>query len=130
MRPGVLPMTQKQSDRDLNRLVRHPPVKETEIPKVPHQDHVDNFFNSRGIVHTEFIPEGKTVNAEFYKGVIDRQIHPAAFCSQDFFLLHDNAPAQKAATVCQFLTQKILQPLIMPHTLQIYLCQTIFCSSS
>jgi hypothetical protein len=30
------------------------------------------FFDSQGIVHKEIIPEGKTVNAEFYKGVMDR----------------------------------------------------------
>jgi len=29
-------------------------------------------------------------------------------------LLHDNAPAHKAAGVCQFLTQKMLQPSITP----------------
>jgi len=71
-------------------------------------------------VHKEFIPEGKTVNAEFYKGVMNRllkQIHrvrPAAFCFRDFFFLHDNAPAHKAASVCQFLTEKSLQPFITP----------------
>jgi hypothetical protein len=26
------------------------------------------------------------------------------FCSRKFFVLHDNAPANKAASVCQFLT--------------------------
>jgi len=61
------------------------------------------FFDSQGVVHKEFIPEGKTVNAEFYKGVMDcllkriHQVCPAAFCSQEFFLLHDNAPTHKAA---------------------------------
>jgi hypothetical protein len=25
------------------------------------------FFDSPGVVHKEFVPEGKTVNAEFYK---------------------------------------------------------------
>jgi len=70
------------------------------------------FFNSQGIVHKEFIPEGKTVSREFYKGLKDRllkriqRVCPAVFCSRDFFLLHDNAPAHKAASVCQFLTQK------------------------
>jgi hypothetical protein len=48
------------------------------------------------------------------------------FCSRDFFsLLHDDAPAHKAASVCQFLTQKILQTfyhLPPPGTVQIYLC--------
>jgi len=87
-------------------------------------------------VHKEFVPEGKTVNAEFYKGVMDRlpkriqRVRPAAFCCRDFFLLHDNALAHKAASVCQFLTQKMLQPFITPRTVQIYLRQTIFCSRS
>jgi histone-lysine N-methyltransferase SETMAR len=44
MRPGVLSMTPKQSDRVLNELVRHSSNGETEISKVPHQDHANNFF--------------------------------------------------------------------------------------
>jgi hypothetical protein len=52
------------------------------------------------------------------------------FCCRDFWLLHDNAPAHKAASVCQFLTPKMLQPFITPRTLLIYLRQTIFCSPS
>jgi histone-lysine N-methyltransferase SETMAR len=31
-------------------------------------------------------------------------------------LLHDNAPAHKAASVCQLLTQKMLQSFIIPRT--------------
>jgi histone-lysine N-methyltransferase SETMAR len=71
-------------------------------------------------MHKEFIPEGKTVNAEFYKGVMDRLlkriqwVRLAAFCPQDFFLLHDNAPAYKAASVCQFLTQNNVTTLYHP----------------
>jgi len=94
-------------------------------------------FDSQGAVHKEFVPEGKTVNAEFYKGLIDRllkrfqRVRPAAFSCRDVFLLHDNAPAHKAASVCQFFTpQKMLNPLSPPSTLHIYLRQTIFCSSS
>jgi len=51
------------------------------------------FYDSEGAVHKEFVPEGKTVNAEFYKGLMDhflkriQQVHPAAFCSSDFFLV-------------------------------------------
>jgi hypothetical protein len=75
-------------------------------------------------VHIEVIPEGKTVNTKFYKGIMDhllkhiQQVCPAAFCSRDFFLLHNNAPAHKAASFCQFLTQKnvttIYHPLYYP----------------
>jgi len=75
------------------------------------------FFDSQGVVHKEFVPEWKTVNAEFYKEVMDRllkrihRVRPAAFCSRDFFLLHDDAPAHKAVRVCQFLTKKSYNPL-------------------
>jgi histone-lysine N-methyltransferase SETMAR len=55
-------------------------------------------------VQKDFVPEEKTINAVFYKGIMDctlkciQQDGPATFCSQDFFLLHDNAPAHKAAS--------------------------------
>jgi hypothetical protein len=68
-------------------------------------------------VHKEYVPEGKTINAEFYKGITNhllkriQRVHPAAFCSRDFFLLHDNVPTHKAASVCQFLTQKNVKTL-------------------
>ena len=70
------------------------------------------FFESQGVVHKEFVPEGKTVNAEYDKGVMDgllkhiQRVRSTAFCCRDFFLMHDNAPAHKAASVCQFLTPK------------------------
>jgi hypothetical protein len=63
-------------------------------------------------MHKEFTLQEKTVNADFYNGVMDcllkriQWVHPAEFRYQDFFLLHDNVLAQKAASVCQFLTQK------------------------
>jgi hypothetical protein len=57
-------------------------------------------------MNKEFVPEGKTVNAEFNKGVMDRllkriqRVRPAAFC----FIAH--------------------------RTLQIYLRQTVFFNPS
>ena len=71
-------------------------------------------------MHKEFISEGKRVNAEFYKGVMDcllnliQWVRPAVFCSRDFFLLHDNAPTHKATSVCQFFTQKNVTTLYHP----------------
>jgi len=92
------------------------------------------FFGSPAVVHKEFVPEGKRVNAEFYEEVMDRLLkriqvfRPAAFCCRDIFLLHDNAPAHKAASFCQFLTPTKLQPLITLRTVQIYLRWILFCS--
>jgi hypothetical protein len=135
-RPGVLPLTPKQSDRVLNGLWDNLSAEETEIPKVPHQDHVDNFFVFLRLIAQRIHTTGKTVNTEFYKGVLDRllkriqRVSPAAFCSRDFLLLQDNAPANNAARVCQFFTPKNVTTLCHPHTLQIYLLQIIFCSPS
>jgi len=42
-------------------------AEETEILNVPHQDHVNNFFDSQGLVHKEFVPKGKRGSAEFWK---------------------------------------------------------------
>ena len=62
-------------------------------------------FDSQGVVYKEFLPEGKTVNAKFYKGVMDRllkriqRVRPVAFRPREFFLFHDNAPVHKPASV-------------------------------
>jgi len=68
------------------------------------------FFDSQGIVHKEFMQEGCTVNAEYYKGVLDhlishiRRVYPSLYHICDFFHLHDNAPAHSAAKIWQFVT--------------------------
>jgi len=137
MRPGVLRMTPKQSDRVLNGLVRHLLSRRNWNSKGPaSRSLLIIFVDSQGVVHKEFVPEGKTVNTDFYKGVMDcllkriKRVRPAAFCCRDFFFLHDNALAHKTASVCQFLTPKNVTTLYHPRTLQIYLRQTIFCSPS
>jgi hypothetical protein len=52
------------------------------------------FLDIRGIVHHEFVPEGRTVNAEFYCNVLRRlredirQKQPELWCAGNW-LLHD-----------------------------------------
>ena len=78
------------------------------------------FFDSQGIVHKEFVQQGCTVNAEYYKGVLDRlisrirRVRPALYRTRDFFLLHDNAPAHSAAKIRKFLTQTQVATLNHP----------------
>jgi hypothetical protein len=77
-------------------------------------------FDSQGAVHKEILPNGQIVNAQFYKRVMDcllkrtQRMRPEAFSSRDFFLLHDNAPAHKAASVGQFLIKKKFTALYHP----------------
>ncbi|UYV64446.1 hypothetical protein LAZ67_3000731, partial [Cordylochernes scorpioides] len=58
------------------------------------------FFDKRQEIHKEFVLQGKTVNAEFYKEVL-RRLHKAVKrkrqdLAQRWRLHHDNAPAHTA----------------------------------
>ena len=72
MRPGVLPVTPKQSDNSEWVGETTPQLKKLKFQRFRIKTMVIIFFNSQGTVHKEFVPEGKTVSAEFYKGVMDR----------------------------------------------------------
>jgi hypothetical protein len=97
------PETKRQSSEWVGELSPRP--KKLKFQRSRIKTMLIIFFNSQGVVHKEFVPEGKTVNAEFHKVVMDRllkriqRVRPAAICCRDFFLLHDNAPAYKAASV-------------------------------
>jgi hypothetical protein len=81
-----------------------PSAEETEIPRSRIKNMLIIVFDSHGLVHKEFVPEGKIVNAEIYIGLLKRiqRVRPEAFCSRYLFLLFDNAPAHKVESVGQF----------------------------
>lgn len=68
------------------------------------------FFDSKGIVHKEFVPPGQTVNQHFYLKVLDRlrkrviRVRPEI--AKTWILHHDNAPCHRAFSVSRFLTSK------------------------
>ncbi|XP_053965880.1 uncharacterized protein LOC128868138 [Anastrepha ludens] len=57
------------------------------------------FFDCRGAVHHEFLPQGKTVNKEYYLQVMSnlrkaiRQKRPDLWKNKNWLLRHDKAPA-------------------------------------
>jgi hypothetical protein len=55
-----------------------------------------------------------------------QRVRPAAFCSRDFFLMHDNAPARKATSVCQFLTQEKCYNPLSPPVLSRFISARLF----
>ena len=68
------------------------------------------FFDSQGVVHSEFLPDGQSVNAEYYLSVLKRLRENIRLKRKDlwdnksWFLHHDNAPAHISRLVRDYLT--------------------------
>jgi hypothetical protein len=66
------------------------------------------FFNIRGVVHHDFVPQGQTVNAAFYVEVSKRlreslrRVRPELWTEKNPIQLHDNAPSHSALIVLEF----------------------------
>ena len=75
------------------------------------------FFDSRGIVHKEFVPPGQTVNHAFYKDVLEqlrkRVQRVRRDIEEDWVLQHDNAPAHTTLSIREFLAKKNIP--VLPH---------------
>ena len=73
------------------------------------------FFDSEGMIHKEFVPEGSTVNGQYYLGMMQRllarirRVRPQSNAQGSWSLLHDNAPAHKCIAVRNFLASKSVQ---------------------
>jgi hypothetical protein len=67
MRPGVLPMTPRQTNSSEGFGETSLRPKKLKLQKFRIKNMLIHFFDSQGVVHKQFVPEGKTVNAEFYK---------------------------------------------------------------
>jgi len=67
------------------------------------------FFDIRGIVHHEFVPQGQTVNAQFYCSVLRRlrenirRKRPELWRAGNWLLHDDNAPSHRALATREFL---------------------------
>ncbi|UYV60400.1 hypothetical protein LAZ67_1001040 [Cordylochernes scorpioides] len=72
------------------------------------------FFDCRGVVHHEFLPQGRTVNKEYYLQVMRnlreaiRQKRPDLWKNKNWLLHHDNAPAHTSLLVLKLAKYKSL----------------------
>jgi histone-lysine N-methyltransferase SETMAR len=77
------------------------------------------FFNSKGIIHKEFMPEDRSVNSEYYLEVLKYLLMIIKHVKQDMdhsgcWCLHDNIPAHTAINVRIFLAKKGIAALNHP----------------
>lgn len=76
------------------------------------------FFDSEGIVRSEFVPKGVTVNSDYYKGLLQRlrknvrKKRPQKWAS-GFLLHHDNAPCHTSLVIREYLAQRNIP--VYPH---------------
>jgi hypothetical protein len=94
------------------------------------------FFEIRGVIHFEFVPEGTTVNQIFYVEVLKRLIDAVRLKRGEFWrdcslILHRyNAPAYSSRRVSQFLAGKASPPWVIHRTLLTWLQLTSDCSKN
>ena len=69
------------------------------------------FFDYRGVVHQEFLPQRRTVNKEYYLETMrrwreaTRKKRPELSKNNSWILHHDNAPAHSSLLVRDFLAK-------------------------
>ena len=77
------------------------------------------FYNSKGINHHVFVPEGQTVTRIFYLSALEHlwkricPVRPEYSTPGSWFLLHDNALVHQAVAVEEFLARK--QVCVLHH---------------
>jgi len=77
------------------------------------------FFNWQGIIHKEFVPEGETITAVYYKGIMERLLNRIQCVRQgmcesgDWLILH-NTPSHNATIIKQLLAQQNVTVLHHP----------------
>jgi len=78
------------------------------------------FFDIDGLVRHEYVPRGQRVNKEFYETVLQCLCDavcrhcPEKWCSGNWILHHDNAPAHRAVTTNEFLAKHNIPFLLHP----------------
>ena len=109
------PETKRQSEEWHTKSSSHP--KKARMSRSRVKTTIIVIFDSRGIVHKEFVPRGQTVNHGFYKDVLERLRkwvqRDRRDIADDWVLQHNNALAHTALSIREFLVKKNIP--VLPH---------------
>ncbi len=99
---------------------KHAVLQKMLISKIKDKTVLILFFDSKGVIHHEYVSEGQTVNVMFYVQVLDRlckliaRVRPEMGRDGKFFPFHDKVHPHTAAIVKQFLAKKGVAQLSHP----------------
>jgi hypothetical protein len=103
------PETKRQSMQWTSKSSGMP--KKFHLQKSKIKTTLTTFFDTHGLIHKGFVPEGQIVNSAFYVEVIGRllkrisPVRPQFREECSWFMLHDNAPSHSALVVKPFLAK-------------------------
>lgn len=106
---GYDPETKLQSSQW--RSPRSPRPKKARMSRSRVKTLLVTFFDSKGLVHREYLPEGTTVSATIYIQILRRlkdsvrRKRPERYRANSWRLHHDNAPAHTALKTREWLTK-------------------------
>ncbi|KAJ8963246.1 hypothetical protein NQ318_018712 [Aromia moschata] len=78
------------------------------------------FFDYRGVVHHEFVPEGQTVNKEYYLAVLRRlreairHKRPHLWADNSWIFGNNNAPSHSSLIVTEFVAKRETKVIANP----------------
>ncbi|UYV75692.1 hypothetical protein LAZ67_13001035 [Cordylochernes scorpioides] len=122
--PGCLNTTQSRKGRAVQGTQNHPHApKKARMSKSRIKTMIIVFFDIRGIVHCEFVPQGQTVNSAFYLEVLRRLKRRIARVRTDIKntvkLHHDNATSHTAFIITNFLSRSNTPVIPLSHPLTV-----------
>ncbi|XP_071558193.1 histone-lysine N-methyltransferase SETMAR-like [Temnothorax nylanderi] len=111
------PLTEQQDAEFQNRKGTKP--KKVRMQKGPIKTFLTVFFDSKGIVHKEFMSADQTANADYYLDVLKRLWRKISEIREyqeqgSWSLLHDYSPEHKSKMVCDFLATNHITALEHP----------------
>ena len=121
------PETKRQSAEWKHPSEPDPKKSRREKSKV--KTHLICFYDSKEIIHKEFVPQGQVINEPYYLGVMKRllsrirRVGPQYRENGSWRLLHNNAPAHRSTLITDFLTKShILTVNDSPYSPDLALC--------
>ena len=129
---GFFNMILRQSNKVISGKVRfHQDPKKHRMQRSQAKVMLITFFDHHRLVNHKFVPQGQTVNQQFYKEVLTCLVNKISQKQRDSWagktriLHHDNAPAYTALSVKHFLVSKEISLLDHPLYL-LHLAPCIF----